>query len=227
MSRLLLSLLLFALPAFAADKAAEAKKPLVAVMYFDIQSGDADAQFLRKGLLQMVTTDLVAQDPQVRVVDRDRLEEIIAEQKLQSGKGFDQSTAVKLGQLLGANYLVSGTVLASKGNVMFMAQARSVELGQVLWATKVSGPNEDVFDAEQKLVAGLIEALSKAEKFPPPEPVKHAAGKVPVKTLQKYGAALDALDKKDKAGAKAKLQEVVKEQPDFVLASLDLDKLMK
>jgi predicted Zn-dependent protease len=48
-----------------------------------------------------------------------------------------------------------------------------------------------------------------------------------VKTLQKYGQALDAIDKKDKAAAKAKLQEVVKEQPDFVLASLDLDKLMK
>jgi TolB-like protein len=226
MSRLL-ALLLLAAPALAADKAAEAKKPLVAVMYFDIQSFDPEAQLMRKGLLQMLTTDLVAQDPQVRVVDRDRLEEIIGEQKLQSTKAFDQSTAVKLGQLLGANYLISGTVYANKGNVMFMAQARSVELGQVLWATKVSGPNEDVFEAEQKLVTGLIEALAKAEKFPPPEPVKHAAAKVPVKVLQKYGAALDALDKKDKATAKAKLQEVVKEQPDFVLASLDLDKLMK
>jgi TolB-like protein len=197
-------------------------------MYFDVQTFDSEAPLMRKGLLQMITTDLVAQDPQVRVVDRDRLEEIMTEQKLQATKAFDQSTAVKVGQLLGANYLVSGTIYANKGNVMFMVQARSVELGQVLWATKVSGPNEDVFDAEQKLVTGLIEALAKAEKFPPPpEQPKHAATKVPAKVLQKYGAALDALDKKDKATAKTKLQEVVKEQPDFVLASLDLDKLMK
>ena len=43
----------------------------------------------------------------------------------------------------------------------------------------------------------------------------------------KFAQALDALDKKDKVTARTKLEEVVKEQPDFVLASIDLDKLVK
>jgi predicted Zn-dependent protease len=45
--------------------------------------------------------------------------------------------------------------------------------------------------------------------------------------MVQYSQALDALDKKDKAGAKKQLQQLVKEQPDFVLASLDLEALMK
>jgi len=223
MTRIALSLLLLA----ASAEAGDAKKtPLVAVMYFDVQSQDPQLQLLRKGLLQMITTDL-ANYPQVRVVDRDRLEEILAEQKLQSGASVDQASAVKMGKLLGASYFVSGTVLTQKEKTMFMCQVRSVETSQVLFGTKVVGDNEDVFDAEQKLVTSLIEALSKAEKFPPPDPVKHASMKAPLKTVEKYGQALDALDKKDKATARAKLQEVVKEQPDFVLASIDLEKLMK
>ena len=35
------------------------------------------------------------------------------------------------------------------------------------------------------------------------------------------------LDKGDRERAKTKLQEVVKEQPDFMLASLDLNRLMQ
>src|SRR5262249_43975517 len=47
------------------------------------------------------------------------------------------------------------------------------------------------------------------------------------KTAVTYAEALAALDSGDKAKAKAKLAKVIKEQPDFELASLDLDRLMK
>ena len=43
----------------------------------------------------------------------------------------------------------------------------------------------------------------------------------------KYSQALDAIDKKDKKTAKEKLDQVVKAQPDFLLATLELDRLMK
>ena len=38
---------------------------------------------------------------------------------------------------------------------------------------------------------------------------------------------LEAIDQGDKKAAKESLEKVVKEQPDFQLATLDLDKLMK
>src|SRR5947207_3205782 len=43
----------------------------------------------------------------------------------------------------------------------------------------------------------------------------------------RYGKALEALDKKDKEGAKKELLAVTKAQPDFELAALDLATMMK
>jgi hypothetical protein len=43
----------------------------------------------------------------------------------------------------------------------------------------------------------------------------------------KYAEALAMLDSGDKDKAKDALGKVIKEQPDFALASLDLDRLMK
>ena len=45
--------------------------------------------------------------------------------------------------------------------------------------------------------------------------------------LQGYGRALDAIDNGDKGKAKESLAKVLKDQPDFQLASFDLDKLMR
>ena len=58
------------------------------------------------------------------------------------------------------------------------------------------------------------------------ERAKHPA-QLKLQTALRYSKALDAKDKGDKATAKQELQAVVKEQPDFRLAALDLDRLMQ
>jgi hypothetical protein len=50
---------------------------------------------------------------------------------------------------------------------------------------------------------------------------------LPPKLALRYSKALDAKDRGDKATAKKELAEVVKEQPDFRLAKLDIDKLIQ
>src|SRR5215475_12839350 len=90
-----------------ARPAAAADPPTVAVLYFDYEGKDADLALLRKGLAQMLISDLLG-TPAIRVVERDRLQEVIAELKLQATNKIDQNTAVKAGKLLGARYLVLG-----------------------------------------------------------------------------------------------------------------------
>jgi hypothetical protein len=46
-------------------------------------------------------------------------------------------------------------------------------------------------------------------------------------TAVKYSKALDAIDKKDKEGAKKMIGEVLNEQPDFKLAEKDLLALVR
>jgi hypothetical protein len=49
--------------------------------------------------------------------------------------------------------------------------------------------------------------------------------RLPTATALLYAKALDDMDRGDRAGAREKLGRVVRDQPDFALASLDLGKL--
>ncbi|MBX7052881.1 MAG: CsgG/HfaB family protein [Flavobacteriales bacterium] len=52
------------------------------------------------------------QDPFLKVVDRENMELIIREQQLQLSGAIDENTAVQVGQLIGAQALLTGTVLS-------------------------------------------------------------------------------------------------------------------
>src|SRR5688572_12008201 len=96
--------LLIALSLFASSTALAAK-PTVAVLYFDYQGKDEQMGMLRKGLAQMLISDLSGSD-RFQIVERDRLQEILEELKLVETKHIDKSSAAKIGKLLGARYMV-------------------------------------------------------------------------------------------------------------------------
>jgi TolB-like protein len=206
---------------------AVAEPATVAVMYFDYDGKDADLAMLRKGLAQMLITDLVA-TPAIRVVERDRLQEVIGELKLQATSKIDAASAVKAGKLLGARYLVVGGYFDVMKQLRTDARVLDVETGKVIFSSGATGKPDDFLALEQKLASelGAYFATSlppvKAEVRAPRPPAKLKAS-----TVIAYGKALDALDAGDRKTAKARLAQVVKDQPDFQLAQLDVDKLMK
>lgn len=212
------------LSSLLASLAFAGEKPRVAVLYFDISSTDPEHQVLKKGLAEMLITD-IANDPAITVVERSRLEEVLAELTLQQSGKVDPGTAQKVGKLLGAHYLVMGNLTMQKGSGRLDAKVVHVETAKVNGAA-VPFKDGDIFDAEMKLAEKLNGILAKSEaRDSPPAPKKQ--GKLSVDNAVKYSQALDAIDKKDKKGAKEKLEAVVKAQPDFLLASLELDRLMK
>jgi TolB-like protein len=201
--------------------ATASERPRVAVLYFDINSTDPEHQVLKKGLCEMLITDLAG----VTVVERGRLEEVIGELNLQHTGKFDPSTAQRVGKLLGAQYLVMGSLNMVKGAGRLDSKVIKVDTGVVV-AGAAQPLKDDVFDAESKLAEKLNAILSQADARDPP-PAKKQQGKLSLENAVKYSQALDAIDKKDKPKAKEKLNEVVKAQPDFMLATLELDRLMK
>jgi TolB-like protein len=74
---------------------AEPSEPSVAVLYFDNLSGDAELEWLRKGLTDMLVTDL-SQSPDLRVLSTDRLYQILADMKKldESSTSFETVRAV-------------------------------------------------------------------------------------------------------------------------------------
>jgi TolB-like protein len=209
-------------------RAAPDARPTVAVLYFDYSGKDADMGVLRKGLAQMLISDLSTLDG-VRLVERDRLEEILAELKLQQSGKLDPSTAAKVGKLLGARYLVLGGYFDLMDTLRADARVVEVETGKVVQSTGATGKPQDFLGVEQTLSDGIRKILATrataaaATAVLAPKP----PAQLKTKTALRYSRALDAKDRGDKATAKKELAEVVKEQPDFRLARLDIDKLIQ
>ena len=237
------ALLCAALLAPALAAAQPKAPPTVALLYFEYTGTSAELEQLRKGWARMLISDLSG-NPAFQVVERDRLEEVLAELKLGQSKKVDAATAAKVGKLLGARYLVLGGYFDLKGGLRVDARVVEVETSKVLRSLGAQRKTDDFLELEQKLAADLAEALaaiaSNAPAPPaarppaakPPAPAKAKARPTPPKKLKaalaaRYGKALDAKDRGDRKLARAELKKVVDAQPDFELAAADLAELAR
>jgi curli biogenesis system outer membrane secretion channel CsgG len=106
---LLLTFALFA--ATAALRAADAAKPRVAVLEFKNKAEGYAWAWYRAGeaAQDMLVTELVKKGG-FRVLERERLEAILQEKNLQLSGDIDPKTAVKLGKMIGVEYLIAGAI---------------------------------------------------------------------------------------------------------------------
>lgn len=200
-------------------------RPAVAVLYFDYAGKDADLQVLRKGLASMLIADLAAGGG-VQVVERARLEEVLQELELGRGGKVEAATAARVGRLLGARYLVLGSYFDFQGQLVAHASVVETETGIHLGDTRARGKPEDFLELEQKLAEGTRAALAKVA-LAPARPEARRARPLPQQAVVQYSRALEALDRKDAAGARKTLEGVVKAHPDFTLASAELVALLR
>lgn len=225
-------LLLLAALTFAAPSVARAAtKPTVAILYFDYQGKDDQMGLLKKGLAQMLISDLSGSEA-YQIVERDRLQEILDELKLGRSKSIDKKTAAKVGKLLGARYMVLGGYFDVMGMLRIDARVVEVETGKIIKSVGTNGAPDTFMDLEQKLVGELATVLDtqlevKAAPKRRKKKTTKRPKKLPMKTALTYAKALDAKDRGDKKTAKAELKKVVAAQPDFSLAQVDLTQLMQ
>lgn len=214
--------------------AAPATKPTVAVLYFDYEGKNEELGLLRKGLAQMLISDL-AGDERYEVVERDRLQALLDELKLNQSKKIDRSTANRMGKLLGARFLVLGGYFDLMGRLRVDARVVEVETGKVVKSIGAFAAPDEFIEIERKLAGDLSKALAdlvgEAPRKPPlgrgRRPTIRRPAKLLLKTALDYSKALDAKDNKDPSGAKKALEAVVAAQPDFALAQLDLNALIQ
>src|SRR4051812_21115166 len=93
-------------PAIAAAQA----KPVIAVLYFDnnsIGKDRADFDGVGKGIADLLITDM-ASNANIRVVERERIQSLVTEQNLTKQGTIDPQTAIRLGKIIGAQYMITG-----------------------------------------------------------------------------------------------------------------------
>ena len=161
------ALLLAVVAAPAATSAASSDKPRIAVIEF---KNKADNQWWYHGGAEaaqdVFVTELV-KSGKFRVVEREQLQALMAEKNLTLSGDVDPSTAVRIGKLLGVNYLLTGAVTeygvtekgghapgirrlpgVSAGKKTFVAamNARLIDTstGEIVWADEARGEEASV-----------------------------------------------------------------------------------
>jgi TolB-like protein/tetratricopeptide (TPR) repeat protein len=199
---------------------AAAPAMVVAVLYFDNNTGDRAYDVLQKGLADMLVTDLAGVSS-LQVVEREKLEKIIGELDLQRSKYFDPKTAQKLGQVIGARYAVTGAFSAIEPKMRIDIRLIDVTTAAVLMADKVVGKKDAFFELEAQLVAKFVRGLDVRTKIEADSGVRDVA------TLLAYSEGIDLADKGDLEQASQKLGTLVRSAPRFTLAQKKYTDVMR
>ncbi|MEW5740431.1 MAG: FlgO family outer membrane protein [Myxococcota bacterium] len=206
----------------AALAAADAK-PVVSVLYFENRTGNAEFDVLGKGLAEMMVTDLVAWDG-VTVVERERLEAVLGELKLQSSKAFDQATTVKVGKLVGAGYIITGSMHRQGERLRVDARILQVQGGKVVATASIEEHQDKIFEIEQQLTDKLTVAIDVKLK----DPAQRKRAKAPnLDALLQYSKAIDLSDRGRVDEAQKAMAAVVSKSPTFGMARERKEYLLK
>ena len=205
-------------------KNANAKR--IAIIYFENSGGNPNLEKLKKGLADMLITDL-SNINMLSIVERSQIENLIKEQKLNNSKSFDPSTASKLGKLLGAQIILTGGYFEMMGSLRLDARFIDVETGKILKSDGVDGQTSNFFKIQKQLAWKIINTLdvkvSPEEKKLMQENEKSKALSFEDAIL--FSKALDFNDIGDDAKAKNLLEKVVSKYPDFVPAKNLISKM--
>ncbi len=149
-----------------AKKALEAEKGLgvapspntVGVLYFRNNTGQSKLDPLQKGFALLLITDLSKVEG-FQVVERIKLQALVDELKLGVSGLVKADTAPRVGKLLGAQWLVGGTMDGQETGLEISSTPLDVPAQTVLGQPKSLGPLAEIFQMEKNLLFDIIGLL--------------------------------------------------------------------
>ncbi|HIQ20176.1 MAG TPA: hypothetical protein EYH34_02905 [Planctomycetes bacterium] len=112
----------------------------------------------------------LATNPQLYLVDRQELDQILAEHALNLSGVVRPDQATQVGQLTGAKLLVTGSVFQVGKKLYLVAKVMGTETSRVA-GTSVKGAADALGELAEKLAAQVAETIQKeANKLVPPRP---------------------------------------------------------
>jgi len=186
-----------------------------------------DYDALRRGIAAILIADL-ALNPAIRLVDRAETQRILDEQALGSTGRVDAGTAARVGRLVGARYMVTGTFIDLYGDFRLDARIIDVETGEILRVVRSDTKFSDI-----KQLSSMIGSVAQrilAETNLPALPASAAgataaARQVPTEALNLYSRGLLYEDRGDRTRAIEYYERAVATFPEFTEAKEALRKL--
>jgi len=205
----------------SAASAASAVEGPVAVMSFKNLNADPSLEWMRVGVAETLVSDLKKRSS-LRVVERDQVDKALSEVMLQGKQGGDESTAAKVGKLVGAKTIVLGAFQKAGNQLRITARFITAETGEVVDTAKTTGPVSDVFLLQDEIVARLM-----GEKWVKPSGAKAGARRASPKRLKAYQFYAMSLNTASDADRVGYLNQAIEEDPEFSYALEELDALKK
>jgi hypothetical protein len=195
--------------------AAQAGGQAVVVAPFNVHEAQRDARDFHG--VGIAIADLLAADLRaggVSVAERGPVQRTMALQPRGRDGLLGRQGAVAAAKLLGAQHVIYGGFAADQaGNVRLDARAANVGSGAVEATERLQGHGDEipamVHQLAMRLAAGMSVTLTGSAR---------QGSSLPLRALADYGKALEALDRGDRAGARALLQGLVQDHPDFAPA---------
>ena len=204
-------------------------RPGLAVLDFDIGLAMGqpreDYEALRRGLASL-TVDEVAANPGVRVVERAQLQQILQEQNLGQQGRVDSMSLVRIGKLIGARYMVTGTLFDNHGSLRIDTRVFDVETSQILKTESVRGKWDDLYD----MVPRLAQELMRDANLPPlerhaMEEFRHANPVPPTQAVMAYSRAVLYADRGDTQHAIEEYRRALQIFPAYTQPKTDCNRL--
>lgn len=137
----------------------ETSSRIVAVFPFSYQGDEERFEPLARGFAELVSVDL-ANVEEIRVVERIRLQVLLDELELSQSDYVDPSTAPRVGQLLGAGRLITGSYnVIGKDNLRLDGAFLDLETSNVEAVVSQSDGLRNLFVMQKTFVFNLVEQM--------------------------------------------------------------------
>ncbi len=201
---------------------AQDSRPGIAVLPFEdggsYGEDKEDFQALSIGLQQMLITEFAA-NGNLRVVDRARIKEILAELELGTSGKVDAQTAARVGQLVGARYMVMGGFVDWFGDMRLDARIVSTETSEVVKVERRRDDRAELFPMVVDLADGITKDLD-LPQLPRNEAQQRQqrSERIDHEAVQLYMKALFYADRGDTDRAVELFNQVTARFPDYTEA---------
>jgi TolB-like protein len=221
-----ISLLGVALAALAIPLAAQDSRPGIAVLPFEnggsYGKDKEDFDALRKGIAATLIYEL-ARNPGARLVEREQTQRLLDEQGLGVAERVDAATAAKVGKLVGARYMITGSFIDLYGDFRVDARIIDVESGEIMKVVRSDPRLHDRRDMF-RMIESVARAIMADTRLPtlPASAAQRSA--VPTEALAHFSRALLYEDRGDKPKSIEYYQKALAVFPNYAEANEGLRK---
>lgn len=213
----ILFLFLFSITTFAANT--------LTILNFDNNSAIKKYNPLGKGIADMLTTDLTYIKG-LKIVEREKLNELLKEINLSKTGFVDKKTALKIGKGLNANWILKGSFTIVKEKIRIDVNVIDTESSVVVDSVFVEGNVNNFFKLQKELVKKITKAIKTDEELIMDEYEKNLKTEVKnFDSIISFSKAIELYDNKKYKEAEAEFKKSLEFDNNFSYSAKYIDKL--